>query len=323
VPEPDLRELSARLGAAGVRGLRPLSGGASSLTYAGALGDRRVVVKVAPPGLAPVRNRDVLRQARIIRALEPSPVPVPEVVWEDAGAPPDVPPLFVMSFVEGSSVEPLFDVERVEDPDPIVVAERLRNASRTLAALHSFPPPPGCVAGEPVVGPMEEVDRWSTLLSTVDQVLVPGWEDVAGALRSTVPDRDAAALVHGDFRLGNLLAMGNRIVAVVDWEIWSMGDPRVDLGWFLLNADPETYRRPTRYAGTTPPVAELRGVYADRLGREVRELRWFVALASFKSAATWSLIVKHNRRRPAPDREVEEMVPTLPRLVSRAAELLG
>ncbi len=323
MPEPDLRELSARLRPAGFSDVRPLSGGASSLTYVGALGERRVVVKVAPPGMEPVRNRDVLRQARVIRALEPSTVPVPEVLWEDAGDPPEIPPLFVMSFVEGSSLEPLFEVGGTDHPDPRLVAERLRNAARTLAALHSFVPPPVCVAGEPVTGPAEELDRWSRLLSTVDPALVPGWDGVAGALRSSVPVGNPAAVVHGDFRLGNLLAAGELIAAVVDWEIWSVGDPRIDLGWFLLNADPGTYRRPTPYAGSTPPVAELRGVYQDALDREVRDLEWFVALASFKSAATWSLIVKHNRRRPAPDPQVEAMVPTLRRLLSRAVELVG
>src|SRR5580698_7849392 len=60
MPEPDLRELSVRLEPAGVTGVVPLSGGASSLTYAGTLDERRVVVKVAPPGVEPVRNRDVL-----------------------------------------------------------------------------------------------------------------------------------------------------------------------------------------------------------------------------------------------------------------------
>src|SRR5579863_1706958 len=118
----DVGELQQRVAAAGVTGLRPLAGGASSLTYAGAIeaaGGRRVVVKVAPPGVAPVLNRDVLRQARLIRALGSTSVPVPEVLWEDEGAPPGVPPLFVMSFLEGTSLEPLFDLEGT-GPEPMV-----------------------------------------------------------------------------------------------------------------------------------------------------------------------------------------------------------
>jgi aminoglycoside phosphotransferase (APT) family kinase protein len=129
--------------------------------------------------------------------------------------------------------------------------------------------------------------------------------------------------VHGDFRLGNLLAEGDRITAVVDWEIWSVGDPRVDLGWFLLNGDPDTYRRRARHAAALPSLAELASAYTEAVGRDAPWLGWFVALASFKSAATWSLIVKHNRRRSSPDGEVEAMVPVLPRLLARAHELAG
>ncbi len=301
-----------------------MSGGASSLTYVGALEGRRVVVKVAPPGVEPVRNRDVLRQARVIRALGPSTVPVPDVLWEDAGAPPEIPPLFVMSFVEGSSLEPLFDVDGVDDPDARLVAERLGNAARTLAALHRFLPPDRLRsrrAGHRTGGgsrPLVDV-----ALDGRPDARTPGGRTSPAHCAPPCRSADPAAIVHGDFRLGNLLAVGERIAAVVDWEIWSVGDPRVDLGWFLLNADPGTYRRPTRYAGSTPPIAELRAVYVDSLGRELRDWGWFVALASFKSAATWSLIVKHNRRHPVPDREVEAMVPALPRLLSRAVELLG
>ena len=86
-----------------VEGLRPLTGGASSLTYAGTMAGRRVVVKVAPAGLAPTGHRDVLRQSRIITALGATPVPVPEVLRED----PADPPLFVMTRLDGSSLEPL------------------------------------------------------------------------------------------------------------------------------------------------------------------------------------------------------------------------
>jgi aminoglycoside phosphotransferase (APT) family kinase protein len=249
---------------------------------------------------------------------------VPEVLHEDAGTPPDVPPLFVMSFVEGDSFEPLFDPDG-PDVAAEVVAERLRDAARTMAALHSVRPGSLGLGHEPVGGPAAEVERWSAALETVDQSLVPGWRQVADALRASEPAPLPAALVHGDFRLGNLLASGGRITAVVDWEIWSIGDPRVDVGWFLLNADPRTYQRPTRFAGLLPDPAELAKVYAAAgadVGGSVRGLPWFESLASFKSAATWSLIVKHNRRRSSPDPHLEAMAPALPRLLARAQDTL-
>lgn len=316
----DLDHLRARLTPLGADGVAALSGGASSLTFSARVGDRRVVVKVAPPGLAPVLNRDVLRQARVLRALHGTAVPVPEVVWEHAGDPPDVPPLFVMSFVDGASLEPLFDLDG-HDSEP-VVAERMRNAALTLATLHALDPTAIGLADEPVVGPEAEIDRWCRLLETVDPVLVPGWREVAEALRQREPPPAAPAVVHGDFRLGNLLAVGPEVTAVVDWEIWTVGDPRIDTGWFLANADPATYQRATRYAGRLPPPAELLDIYAGALGRAVPDVVWFRALACFKSTATWSLIVKHNRRRAHPDPDVEGMAVVLPHLLERARDLM-
>jgi aminoglycoside phosphotransferase (APT) family kinase protein len=312
--------LLARLVPIGASEVAPLTGGASSLTFSARTGGRPVVVKVAPPGLAPVLNRDVLRQARLLRALHGSAVPVPEVLWEDAGDPPDVPPLFVMSFVAGTSLEPLFDGTRDDDAtdDATVVAERLRNATRTLAALHTLDPVALGLAGEPVSGPEEEIDRWSRLLATVDPTLAPGWTGVEAALRDAQPPGAPPAVVHGDFRLGNLLASGSEITAVVDWEIWSVGDPRVDLGWFLVNADPETYRRATPYSGLLPEPPELLAVYEDAVGHPVPDVGWFRALACFKSVATWALIVKHNRRRDAPDPDVETLAGELPHLLDLA-----
>ena len=322
MPEVRFDELATRLRAGGVVDVRPLAGGASSLTFSGSMAGRRVVIKVAPPGIVPTSNRDVLRQSRIIRALGSTSVPVPEVLWEDAGAPPGTPPLFVMSLVDGTSVEPLFDLQ-VDDAGKDVMAQRQLNAARTLADLHRVERATLDIRDVPAAAPRDEIDRWSLALQTVDPGLVAGWEGVREMLVASVPAPCPPALVHGDFRLGNLLAVGTRITAVVDWEIWSVNDPRVDLGWFLLNGDPHTYRRETRYAGSMPARAELVAAYGDSLGVDVVDLSWFEALAAFKSVATWSLIVKHNRRRATPDPDIEMLAPVLPRLLARAGTLMG
>ncbi|OBK18758.1 phosphotransferase family protein [Mycobacterium asiaticum] len=304
-----------------IEGLRPLTGGASSLTYTGQLDGRQVVVKVAPAGIAPTGHRDVLRQSRIIRALAGTPVPVPVVLWEDAGNPPEEPPLFVMSWVEGTSLEPLFDLDGVDEK--AIVAERFRNAAKTMALLHRVHPSTVGLATEPVITAGAEVQRWVRALETVDPRLAPGWPEVGAALTASVPAQLGPAVVHGDFRLGNLLAVEEHITGVIDWEIWSVGDPRVDAGWFLINCDPHTYERATPYLGSTPPPEELAAIYQAAVGIPVPDLDWFQALACFKSVATWSLIVKHNRRRSAPDADLEAMSKTLPRLLSRARELLS
>jgi aminoglycoside phosphotransferase (APT) family kinase protein len=317
--ELDLDELRRRLAGAGVTDVDPLAGGASSLTFRGARAGRRVVIKVAPPGVEPVAHRDVLRQARIIKALAASRVPVPEVLWQDPGSPPLTPPLFVMSCVEGDSVEPLFE----GCPMSRDLAERYRNACRAMAALHSLSPIDLGLGGEPVIDPVAEVQRWCATLQTVDASLVPDWEGARDALLRCAPTGMAPSVVHGDFRLGNLLAVGARINAVIDWEIWSIGDPRIDAGWFLINCDPDTYQRVPATTGMAPSIAELAQIYRQELGDEVQDLAWFTALACFKSAATWSLIVKHNRRRHSPRAELEVMAATLPRLLARARLLVG
>jgi aminoglycoside phosphotransferase (APT) family kinase protein len=317
--ELDLEELRRRLAGAGVTDVNPLAGGASSLTFRGARADRAVVIKVAPPGVEPVAHRDVLRQARIIKTLAATRVPVPEVLWQDPGNPPQMPPFFVMSYVDGDSVEPLFD----GCPPTVDLAERYRNACRAMAALHSLSPIDLGLGGEPVIDPVTELRRWCETLQTVDASLVPDWQDARDALLDCAPTGMAPTVVHGDFRLGNLLAVGARISAVIDWEIWSIGDPRVDAGWFLINCDPETYQRVPAAAGMAPSTAELIEIYQQELGSEVADLPWFSSLACFKSAATWSLIVKHNRRRRSPRAELEAMAPALPRLLARARSMVG
>ncbi len=319
--ELDLDALQDRLSVAGVSAVRPLAGGASSLTFRGVFADRAVVVKVAPPGVEPIAHRDVLRQARMITALGPTDVPVPAVLWADPGAPVDVPPLFVMSLVEGESFEPLFD-----PPDGVPnqhVAQRFRHAAEAMATLHRLRPSDLGLDGEPVVDAAAEIDRWCATLQTVDPALVPGWTETRDALRASVPSPMGPSVVHGDFRLGNLLAVDARITAVIDWEIWSIGDPRIDVGWFLVNADPATYRGPTTYASVVPPVGELAACYCGAFGADVPDVEWFMALACFKSAATWGLIVKHNRRRSTPRPELEAMAPVLPGLLERARALLS
>jgi aminoglycoside phosphotransferase (APT) family kinase protein len=279
-----------------------------------------VVVKVAPPGLPPTAHRDVLRQCRIIRALATTPVPVPAVLWEDAGNPPAEPPLFVMSLVDGSSLEPLFDLGSAGRAKPLV-AKRFRSAAATLALLHRIEPRAIGVEDEPVPAE-DEIERWCRTLETVDPALAPGWREVGAQLAASVPSPLDPAVVHGDFRLGNLLAVDDRITCVIDLEIWSVGDPRIDAGWFLINSDPQTYRRPTPYVGRTPPPSELASAYQSAVGFPVPDLDWFQALACFKSVATWSLIVKHNRRRTRPDANLAEMPQALPHLLSRARQLL-
>jgi aminoglycoside phosphotransferase (APT) family kinase protein len=293
-----------------ITGLTPLPGGVSSLTYRSTLTrpgapDSGIVVKVAPPGLAPVRNRDVLRQSRVIALLDARPeMRMPSILFEDNGSPP----LFVMTLMPGDSYEPLLDVT-AEPPIPEVVARRARAAARMLASMHSFTPEELGVDDEPVVTLAEELNRWARLFDTVDDDICSGhrelYERLAQSLPATIPER----LVHGDYRLANMLFDGSELTAVIDWEIWSVGDPRTDLAWLLMHSDPahrfhEQRSVADETAGAAMPSAdELAAAYIGAGGDAalLDSIDWFLAYCLYKTASTVSALVKRNRRRPDPD----------------------
>jgi aminoglycoside phosphotransferase (APT) family kinase protein len=330
-----LDELKARLTKAARRemdpgaiadGLKPLAGGLSSLTYHAWLRlprqpGRRVVVKVAPPGLPPVRNRDVLRQAAILRALgDVAGVAVPVVLFADAGDPPDVPPFFVMSHVPGDSCEPVTDDGPL--PQSELVRSRALEAARMLARLHGVQPATLGLGGEPQVDLTSEVDRWARALDTVPEALRRGHVECAESLRLSVPDAVPATVCHGDWRLGNMLCVAGDIAAVIDWEIWSLADPRVDLAWFLAVSVFDGNLLATRDAPGMPARSELLDTYEAAVGHLVTQLDWFASLVDLKQAATMGLIVKHNRRQPVPDNAVEAQAVLLPMLIEQAARRL-
>lgn len=330
----DLAVVRERLAVhAAVTDLRPLEGGLSSLTYLATADDggrfgRQFVVKMAPPGLAPVRNRDVLRQARVQAAVTQAGVaPVARVLFTDPGAPPEVPPLYAMEFRPGASFEPLLD-ECAELPTPAVLRARMLAAAAVLGRLHTIDPAAVDLDDEPEVSLTDEVTRWVAIFETVPDDLRHGWRDAADALLAAIPPAVPSTVVHGEFRLGNLLVEdggdGDRVSAIIDWELWTREDPRVDLAWFLSYldaADQPSAIRPTPPG--MPTRAEVLAAYEDARGTPVADLAWFDAHARFKMAAICAHISKNNRKREHPDKAQEARIPVIARLNTQVLALLG
>jgi aminoglycoside phosphotransferase (APT) family kinase protein len=314
---------------ASISDVHGLNGGASSLTYRAKLsgpdGVSPVVLKVAPPGVEPVRNRDVLRQAAILKHLEHHPgIRTPRVLFEQAGLSLKLPPFFAMEFIEGECVEPTLDDPLPVLPEPGIVASRAREAARMLAALHKAPTTGPAFERESATGLQDEIHRWERALGTVEDALRPNVGAVTQRLLASIPDEMAPVLLHGDFRLGNTLCAGGEVAAVIDWEIWGLGDPRIDLLWFLLFTDPERLPTAPRSAPGMPGIPDLVAEYEGvRGGPPLRDLDWFDALIQFKQAAVTALIVKHNRRRPAPDPRLERSSLQIEALMLRALSLLA
>jgi len=282
-----------------VRGIEPLTGGSSSLTFTVDTDDGLVVLKVAPPGLPAVRNRDVLRQARLLRALRGR-VRVPDVLFEDAGDPP----FFAMSFVEGVCVEPILDATR--DPANFArVRARAFDAVDVLGTLHRLDPSAIGLGDEPVVSLGDEIDRWTRAFSTVPPEWQGNYEEVAASLHASMPDPLPPVVNHGDYRLGNTLCDGDHLTAVIDWEIWSVGDPRVDLSWFCYFTDEARHPAASSNDKTGMPTRdEVLAAY----GRDLADMEWFDALTRYKEAAATALIFK---RTPGVQHKMVDAFPTL------------
>ncbi|WP_018501846.1 phosphotransferase family protein [Parafrankia discariae] len=325
--------------------VRPLTGGTSSLTFlvdvAGVpAGESPIVVKLAPPGLAPVRNRDVLRQARVQAALQGGGLQdgglrdgrpgdgrrqlAPDVLFSDPGSPPGIPPYMAMNLVPGECVEPV--LRPVADrPAPELVRARFLDAAGVLADLHDVEPAAVGLADEPVVDLAAEIGRWLRAFETLPDAMRGDYDRAAGALVSTIPAALPPVINHGDYRLGNTLCDGARLAAVIDWEIWTVGDPRVDLAWLTFFTDDAGHpaAEPGPPAGTPTPGEVIRA-YERRRGVPIADLDWFHALTRYKEAAATGLLLKRAART---GREVNgalaRMVSALPGLVQETLKIVG
>jgi aminoglycoside phosphotransferase (APT) family kinase protein len=284
-----------------------MPGGHSGLTYRVETSEGALVVKSVPPGQKPIGRHDMLRQARIMEALAPTGVPVPVIVATDESEPA----WFAMQLVGGESLEPVLD-----DPEvaPGLAAARMLRASETLPDLHDVPLDKIPVDADPL-SPLDELGRWARTMAAVPPDLVPDAERLRERLAGSVPAAVGPTLVHGDYRLGNLICSGAEPAALIDWEIWSVGDPRVELGWFLVFADGANFPGVGREVLGLPTAGELVAAYAAD-GRPVEDLAWFDALGRYKMAA----IMGHNLRRHLEGRHHDPEQERLPDTIRRLIE---
>jgi aminoglycoside phosphotransferase (APT) family kinase protein len=290
--------------------LRTLAGGHSGLTYTVAVGEQRYVVKAVPPAERPVGRNDMLHQARVLRALTDTPVPVPAVVVVDETQPA----WFAMEFVDGAAVEPVLDDH---DLPGDLAAARMLAAARVLRRLHDLPAPQAPAPRDVDA----ELAQWSRLMRAVPDELRPGSEDLLRRLAGSVPAGLPPVLVHGDFRLGNVLCRADRAVAVVDWEIWGVGDPRTDLGWFFLFADHRNFPSLGRPVAGLPAEADLLDAYLDGAPAPPA-MAWFGALCRMKMAAIMGHNLRRHREGRIHDPDQERLPPTIAAMIRSAAELL-
>lgn len=267
-----------------------IAGGRSNLTYDITDADgRELIVRRPPLGHVLATAHDMAREHRVITALENTTVPVPRshLLCTDPavlGA-----PFFVMDKVAGVAFRQRAELERLG-------SERVRRIClrmiATLADLHAIDP---AQAGLEDFGRAEgylrrQVNRWRRQLDQSYSRDLPGLDELYRRLAESVPEESRTAIVHGDYRLDNLLIdAGDRVTAVLDWEMSTLGDPLVDLAVLVAYAQEATQspfgsQDSAANAAGFPSSDEIVEAYARLSGRANDNLGFYLGLAFFKIA---------------------------------------
>jgi aminoglycoside phosphotransferase (APT) family kinase protein len=269
-----------------------IAGGRSNLTFRVAdAGDGSWILRRPPLGRTLGSAHDMGREHRILTGLEGADVPTPRplALCDDesvTGA-----PFYVMELVDGLVLREEDDVRAAFDEDG---RHRLGEALvDTLADLHAVDPDAAGLGG---LGRRDgyaerQLKRWKRQWEASKTREIDAMEETHALLSERVPPQHDTAIVHGDYRLDNVIVTpGGDIAAVLDWELCTLGDPLADLGQLAVYwAEPGDEVVPLTRAPTLAPGFPTREQlverYAQRSGRDVSQLDFFVALAYWKLAA--------------------------------------
>ncbi|WP_241386926.1 phosphotransferase family protein [Rhodococcus sp. CH91] len=268
---------------------RLISGGRSNLTYEVTDGERRVVLRRPPLGHVLATAHDMAREYRVISALAGTAVPVPRtyLLCEDdsvLGA-----PFYLMDLVAGMPYRTAEELEPLGPARTRIISERMID---TLAALHSVDPTAVGLAdfGRPGGFLERQVRRWTTQLEKSHSRELAGAGELHRLLVDNLPGDGEVGIVHGDYRLDNVLVdEDDKVAAVLDWEMATLGDPLTDVALLLVYQ--RLARESTEFPVSTVSRApgflgddELLARYEAAGGRDVSEMGFHLALAYYKLA---------------------------------------
>lgn len=266
--------------------------GQSNITYLLRRGDTEFVLRRGPRPPLPKSTHDMKREARIQSALAPEGVAVPQILalCEDEGVLGI--PFYIMEFLDGEVVTDTVPDCFAGQNGPRKAVEAMLDS---LVALHSVD-----VSQEPVAGLgrpegylERQVQRFGSLWGQTSKREVPQVDAIAHRLAATLPSTQRHSVVHGDFRMGNVMyekSAPPRIQAILDWEMATLGDPLADLGYLVATyADPSAEPTimeltPVTREPAFPTRDEVISRYADGTGLDVSPLKWYMALALWKAA---------------------------------------
>ena len=310
-----------------------IAGGHSNLTYRVTAGDgRRFVLRRPPLGHVLASAHDMGREHRIIAALRDTPVPVAPAVGYCDDLDINGSPFYVMDFVDGLVIR-----DR-EASDTLLTPTSRRRASEsivdTMAAIHAVSP---ASVGLDDLGRHEgyiarQLKRWYGQWNAQKTRDLPTVDRVHDELLARIPEQGPATLVHGDYRLDNCMVDANGdVIAVLDWEICTLGDPMADLGllmvyWTGPGDDASAW---TGQACTAPGFldrADMAERYTRVSGRDTSQLDFYVAFAFWKLTCILEGVYARYLGGALGQRDPAELEPFNQQVISaanRAEELLS
>lgn len=289
--------------ASGTLSVTPIGDGHSNLTYHISDGRNELVLRRPPPPPLPPGGHDVLREARIMKALEGSGLPVPRVLaTSEAGSILDV-PFYVMNFIPGIIFTDKTPAAFSEPASRRAVAESMIDR---LADLHSVDWENLGLQdfGRPEGFNHRHLRRIGSLIfDQNNDEADDNFADIYTWLEERIPAEAGHCIVHNDYRLGNIMWSGSapvKILAILDWELATLGDPLLDLGYFLAsypqkgeNLTPvQDFAHAVLEPGY-PSRDELITRYQKSTGRDLSCLKWYMVMANWKLA----VLYEYSRRR--------------------------
>ena len=274
--------------------LRLVSGGTQNEIYEVRRGDLHCALRI-PPAAAPAsRDAGIFREWRIIEALGGADVPHTEAVAVCADTAVLGRTFYLMGFVDGWSPMDQRRWPAPFDADPAARAGLAYQLAEGIAllskvdwrakGLHDLGRPDGFHE--------RQVDRWSAFLDRIKGRELPGFDTAAGWLRAHRPLDFVPGLMHGDYQFANVMYRHGapaRLAAIVDWEMGTVGDPKLDLAW-MVQSWPEDTTAPeaagASYVDLTgmPSRSALLAHYAEVSGRQVDDIDYYLVLAKWKLA---------------------------------------
>ncbi len=309
-----------------------IAGGRSNLTYSVTdSAGHRWALRRPPLGKALGSAHDMGREHRVVSALAGTPVPVAPIAGYCTDESVNEAPFYVMDFIEGPILRQREDAETFPDEgDRRAIGERVID---TLVAIHAVDPDE---VGLGELGKKEnyvarQLRRWQGQWEGSKTREIPLVEEVHDRLAECIPDQGPAAIVHGDYRLDNMiLDDSGEVAAVVDWELCTLGDPLADVGLLLVYWGEEgdsllPLFEPATMAPGFPTRAEVKALYAERSGRDLSRIDFYVALGYWKLAiileGVYSRYTKGQYGKP--EAGFEEFGKNVERLAEAADEAVG